>query len=239
MPAVSVEPASGRWRLASRGGANVVDTREGVIGTDRIDGREWKMPEAHGSPFMPIALSADRALVLEPRLDLASPIANPLGAFMYVLAAAPRWRSTVWALGPEGATDLGTSRLELQCQPLPLTGRGVCHIFDASRTRFFTVDAGTREITAVSALPGRFFMGEEPHSAWITGWYQSGLVAIRPGPADAIRIAGPNDSSPHLLAVSDRVAAGVWYEVPPTATLRVDPISEGIGTSVIRIYKID
>jgi hypothetical protein len=188
---------------------------------------------------MPIALAADRALVMEPRFDLASPMASPFGAFMYVLASGPRWRSTIWALGPEGASDLGTSRLELQCQPLPLSGRGVCHIFDASRTRFFTLDAGTREFTAVSALPGRFFMGEEPHGAWITGWYQSDLVAIRPGPADAVRIVGPNDARPHMLAVAERVAAGVWYEVPPTATFRVDPIAEGIGNSVIRIYAID
>jgi hypothetical protein len=82
-------------------------------------------------------------------------------------------------------------------------------------------------------------VGEEPNGAWITGWYESGLVAVRLGPADAIRLAGPNDSRPHTMAVSDRAAAGVWYEVPPTATISVDPFSEGIGTSTIRIYSID
>lgn len=238
-PAVSLDARTGRWRLVSRTGVNAVETREGTIGTDETRSHEWSVPEGRGSTFMPVAMSGDRALVLEPRFDLASSLAHPLGTFLSVLASGPQWRSTLWALGPDGATDLGTSRLELQCQSLPLTGRGVCHIFDASRTRFFVMDASARSITAATALPGRFFTGDEPSGGWITGWYQSGLIAVRPTPVDAIRVAGPHDTQPHLIAVSDRAAAGVWYEVSPTAALRVDPIAEGMGRSVVRIYPLD
>jgi len=39
------------------------------------------------------------------------------------------------------------------------------------------MDAGTRGITAVASLPGRFFAGEQPQGAWITGWYQSSPIA--------------------------------------------------------------
>jgi hypothetical protein len=42
-----------------------------------------------------------------------------------------------------------------------------------------------------------------------------------------------------MLAVSDRAAAGVWHEIPATSGIRVDPIYEGIGTTMIRIYPID
>jgi Zn-dependent protease with chaperone function len=238
-PAVSLDRNNNQWRLATRAGVNFVETREGVIGTNQIDSQEWKVPEGHGSPFMPIAMSGDRALVLEPRIDLASSMGNPLGTFMFVLASMPRWRSTLWALGPDGASDLGTSRLELQCQPIPVADHGACHIFDASRTRFFTMDAETRDMTAIASLPGRFFVSEEPQGEWMTGWYQSGLVAVRLGPIDAIRVAGPHDSRPHMLVASDRAAAGVWYEIPATSTLRVDPISEGLGTSVVRIYSVN
>jgi heat shock protein HtpX len=238
-PSVSLDPQSKRWRLGSAAGVDVVEAREGVIGSDEIRSYQWKMPEGHGSPFMPIALSGNRALVLEPRPDLSSPITNPLGAFMFVLANAPHWRSTIWAVGDEGATDLGTSRLELECHLLPLADRGVCQIFDASRTRFFTMDAATRGITAVGSLPGRFFVGEAPRGPWITGWYRSDLVAVRLAPAGAIRIAGPDGARAHTLAVSDRAAAGVWFQMPATSTLRVDPISETLGSSVIRIYEID
>jgi len=218
---------------------NVIDGHEGVIGTQEITSYRWNMPEGHGAPFMPIALSGERALAVEPRLDLASPLANPLGTFMYVLASMPRWRSTLWALGPDGPQDLGTSRLELQCHPLPLADRGACHIFDASRTRFFAVDAGTHAFIPVGSLPGRFYVGEEPQGDWITGWYQSDLIAVSLNSVDAIRVAGPHDSRPHMLVVADRAAAGVWYEIPPTSSIRVDPISEGIGTSTIRIYSIN
>jgi hypothetical protein len=238
-PAVSLDPVSRRWRLASRAGVTVVDARNGVVGTDQIDSHQWSLPEGHGSPFMPIGLSGDRALVLEPRIDLGSPAADPLGPFMYVLASAPRWRSTIWALGLVGATDLGTSRFELECHLLVTADRGACHIFDASRTRFFTMDAGSRRITPVASLPGRFFVGEEPGGPWITGWYQSSSIAVRLAPADAIRVVGPDGSRAPMLAVSERAAAGLWYQFPATAILRGDAVSEGPGTTLVRIYAID
>jgi len=195
------------------------------------------VPEGHSSPFIPIALAGDRALALEPRPDLASPITDPLGGLAFVLANAPRWRSTIWALGPDGPVDLGTSRLELECHRL-LDG-GACQIFDASRTRFFAMDAGARSFTAVASLPGRFFAGEEPQGSWITGWYQSGLVALRLAPVDAIRVAGPNGARAHMLAASDRAAAGVWYQIPAMSGIRVGAIYEQTGASIIRIYAID
>ncbi len=238
-PSVSLDPNSGRWRLASPAGVDVVEAREGVVGTEQVNSYRWNMPKGHGSPFMPIALSGDRALALEPRPDLASPMTNPLGVFMFVLASAPHWRSTIWALGPDGASDLGTSRLELECHLLPLAGGGACQIFDASRTRFFTMDAATHGITAVASLPGRFFVGEHPRGGWITGWYQSAVVAVRLAPVDAIRVVGPDGARAHMLAVSERAAAGVWYQVPATSSISIDPISGGMGTSIIRIYPID
>ena len=197
------------------------------------------MPAAHGVPFLPIALSADRLLAVEPRLDLSSPAADPLGALVFVLASAPSWRSTIWSLGPDTSEDLGTSRFELECHRLPLADRGACQIFDASRTRFFALDAGTRSITPVASLPGRFFVDEEPRNAWITGWYQSSPLAVRLAPADAIRVAGPHGEHAHLLAASDRVVAGVWHQMRVTSGMRVDAADQDTVTSLIRIYTID
>lgn len=188
---------------------------------------------------MPIAVAGDRVLAIEPRADLSSAITNPFGALVFVLASAPHWRSTLWALGPEGASDLGTSRLELQCHVLPLDDRGVCHVFDASRTRFFTVDATTRDIAPVASLPGRFFSGEEARGTWITGWYRSSPIAVRVGPADAIRIEDPQGDRAHMLAVSDRAAAGVWHQMPATPSMTVGPIYQWTGTSLIRVYQLD
>ena len=239
MPAVSLDPQSKRWRLASQAGLGAVDAREGVIGSDQIHSYRWSVPARPAAPFVPIALSGDRALALEPRPDLASPVIDPLGALVFVFASAPRWRSTIWALGPDGAVDLGTSRLELECHRLALAERGACQIFDASRTRFFAMDAVTGGITAVASLPGRFYVGAEPQGSWITGWYQSSPIAVRLAPVDAIRVAGPHGARAHMLAVSDRAAAGVWYQVPATAGIRIDPIFQGTGTSIIRIYPID
>ena len=156
-----------------------------------------------------------------------------------MLASGPQWRSTIWTVGPDGARDLGTSRLEVECHPLPLAGRGACQIFDASRTRFFTMDAAGGDITAVASLPGRFLVGDEPQGSWITGWYQSSPVAVRLDPVDAIRIAGPGDARPHILVASDRAAAGVWYQPRSTAGMRVEPIFQAAGTSTIRIYALE
>jgi hypothetical protein len=238
-PSVSLDPNSKRWRLVSGAGVNAVEAREGVIGTEQIESYRWNMPQGHGLPFMPIAQSGDRALVVEPRPDLSSPVTNPLGAFMFVLASGPHWRSTIWALGPDGATDLGTSRLELQCHFVPLANEGACQIFDASRTRFFVMDARTRAIRPVASLPGRFYVSEEPQGSWINGWHHSGPVAVRLAPADAIQIVGPDGARAHVLAVSDRAAAGVWYHIAATSSIRVDPISDMTGASIVRIYSIE
>ncbi len=235
-PAVSLDAKSRRWRLASRAGVNEVEAREGVVGTDQVNSYRWSVPTGRMTPFIPIALSGDRALAVEPRPDLSSPISDPLGAFMFVFASAPRWRSTIWALGPDGASDLGTSRLELQCHVLPLADRGACHIFDASRTRFFAIDAQTRGITAAASLPGRFFAGEDPQGAWLTGWYQSSPIAVRLAPADAIRVADQHGDRAHMLTVSDRSAAGVWHQMPAASGISVSPLYPETGTSIVRIY---
>ena len=236
LPAVSLDAKSRRWRLASRTGVNVVEASEGVVGTEHVNSYRWSVPTGRLTPFIPIALSADRALAIEPRPDLAAPISDPLSAFMFVFASAPRWRSTIWALGPDGAHDLGTSRLELQCHVLPLADRGACHIFDASRTRFFAIDAQTRGITPVASLPGRFFASHEPQGAWVTGWYQSSPIAVRLAQPAAIRVSDERGASAHMLTVSDRSAAGVWHQMPATSGLRVDPLYPETGTSVVRIY---
>ena len=238
-PVVSLDRPSRRWRLANRAGLNAVEAKEGVVGTDQISAYQWNVPQRQGAAFMPIALAGDRALAIEPRADLSSAITNPFGALVFVLASAPHWRSTLWALGPEGASDLGTSRLELQCHMLPLDDRGVCHIFDASRTRFFTVDATTRDIAPIASLPGRFFSSEEARGTWITGWYRSSPIAVRLGPADAIRIEDPQGDRAHMLSVSDRAAAGVWHQVPATPSTSVQPIYQWTGTSLIRVYELD
>jgi heat shock protein HtpX len=238
-PAVSLDPKSKRWRLASQAGANVVEAREGVIGTEQIDSYRWSVPPDRSLPLMPVALSGDRALAIEARPDLMSPVTDPLGTLVFVFASAPQWRSTLWALGPDGARDLGTSRLEIQCHVLSLAERGVCHVFDASRTRFFAMDAPTRGITAVASLPGRFFTQGASPGAWIIGWHESDPLAVRLAPIDAIRVVGPDGARAHQLAVSDRAAAGVWYQMPATSSLRVEPIGRDIGTSVIRIYPIE
>ena len=66
----------------------------------------------------------------------------------------------------------------------------------------------------------------------------SRLTAVRLAPADAIRVVGPQDARPQLLAVSEHAAAGVWYQVSPTPGLRVEPVSQDMGTSIIRIYSL-
>lgn len=72
MPAVSLDRGSKRWRLANRAGINVLETREGVIGTGQIETHKWNVSQRGALPFIPIAWSGDRALALEPRFDLAS-----------------------------------------------------------------------------------------------------------------------------------------------------------------------
>jgi hypothetical protein len=236
---LSLDAKSKRWRLTSQAGVTVVETRDGVVGTDHVNDYEWSVPAGRASILMPIAVSGDRALLLEPRPDLAAPLTDPLGTLVFVLANAPRWRSTLWALGPDGSSDLGTSRLEVECHPLSVDGHGACQIFDGSRTRFFTMDASTRGITAMASLPGRFFGGKDSQGGWTTGWYQSNLIAVRLEPAAAVRVVGPNDARPQLLALSERAVAAVWHQVAPTSGIRVEPIQEATGTSVIRIYPIE
>lgn len=242
-PTMSLDAKSKRWRLTSRAGANVIEAREGVIGSDRITNYRWSVPEGRSALFMPIAQSGDRVLAVEPRPDLTFPAIDPLGAFVFLLASGPQWRSTIWTLGPDEARDLGTSRLELECHPVPLAARGACQIFDASRTRFFAVDAGAGDITAVASLPGRFQAGGEPQGSWITGWYQSEPVAVRLDPVDAIRVVGAGDARAHMLSASDHAAAGVWYPPRAATGIRVEPMPmyqayQPSGTSLVRIYPL-
>jgi len=65
------------------------------------------------------------------------------------------------------------------------------------------------------------------------------LVSVEPhrvhlAPADAIRVAGPHGAHARRLEVSERAAAGVWYQGPATSTIRVDPIYQSTVASTIR-----
>jgi hypothetical protein len=234
-PALSLDTKSKRWRLASPG-VDGVDTREGVIGTRQIESHRWPVPAGRGAPIVPIVAAGDRALAIEPRADLIAPITNPFGGLMFALSSAPRLRSTMWALGPDGAVDLGTSRLELTCQRL--SAGGVCQIFDATRTRFFTMDAMTHAVSAAASLPGRFFSTGESQGQWISGWYRSALVAVRLAPADAIQVVDPGGGRPHMLIAAAHAAAGVWYRIPVASAMRVDPYGQAT-TCLVRIYAVD
>jgi hypothetical protein len=237
-PAVSLDPKSKRWRLARRAGVDALEAHDGVIGTVEINRHRWSVPDSHASPFMPIALSGDRALAIEPRLDLALPIADPFGALLFAFASAPRWRSTIWTLGPDGARELGTSRLQVECR-LPSVGdRGACQIFDASRTRFFAMGPVTGAIEAIGSLPGRFFASEDRQGGWIVGWYQSSPLAVHLTAAEAIRIADSHGARAHMLAASEHAVAGVWHQIPASAGMRVEPIYQATGTSLVRVYSI-
>ena len=62
---------------------------------------------------------------------------------------------------------------------------------------------------------------------------------MRLAPADAVRVVGPDGGYAHMLAVSERAAAGVWHQVPEAAGLHIEPLNERTGTSIIRVYSIN
>ena len=71
------------------------------------------------------------------------------------------------------------------------------------------MDARTPGITAAASLPGRLYVGEELQGAWITGWSRSGPIGMRLAPVDAVRIVEAQGADAHMLALSDRAAAGI------------------------------
>ena len=177
---------------------------------------------------------------LRTAIKLSAPaITNLAPSYDFGASACPLRPRANAPIGPEGPRNLGTSRLELDCHALPLAGRGACQIFDASRTRFFEMDAGTGAIRRVASLPGRFFVGDEPHGSWLTGWYQSGLVAVRLAPAAAVRVAGPDGARAHMLSASDRAVAAVLASIPAGCRHARRTDLSATSTSLIRIYRIE
>ena len=122
MPALSLDPKGNRWRLRARQATawwKAEQASSVPIGSTAIGGtcrRRMGCRSCQSRSRGIVRSGSSRGSISLRRSTILS------SALIFVFASAPHWRSTIWALGPNGTVDLGTSRLELDCRLCRSTG---------------------------------------------------------------------------------------------------------------------
>jgi hypothetical protein len=218
---LSVGPDDRTWRVVGSDSSGRLVHVEGVIGADTSTHGRWTSNSTRGA-MVAVTSTGTSAVVVETRYGSGPPLGLwQLAAFM----PTSMTESHIWAVGPNGDTSLGVSRLDVRCvteQRGPQ--RLACIAFDGSRSRLVSIDPRTRELTPIAHVDGRLYSYARLAHGWLSGWQGQGPVAIRLDSREGFRVASsPNQAVSHLAA-----AGGV-----------IGALSYGNGVSSVRLYALD
>jgi Zn-dependent protease with chaperone function len=218
---LSVDRSTNRWRVVGfeSGEVTLVEGEIGGVGEQR-----WTV--ARGRPgLFAVAAAGRSAVAVESTYEPNALQARGFWQLALFLPLADM-SSHIWHIDASGRRDLGLSRAEVRCVSeqvgLP---RLACVAFDGTRSRVVTLDPGTGRVTPVAVLKGRFFFDSRVMNGWLTGWNESGPVALQLDRAEIVRVGvDPGGPVPSSLAAADDMVAAVTYGDPG---------------SVVRLYAIE
>jgi hypothetical protein len=175
---LSIRPEDRRWRVIGSARRDIVRA-EGVIGGTNVETTQWPAPEATGPLPRVISASGSSALVVETHFD--ADLMASLTPWRWIwLPAAGIPMSQVWRVAGDSRIHLGASYVESRCFAGALADdRLVCTAFDGTRTRLTSVDPATGRIDPIGTLEGRFASYQRATTGWLTGWCDSGPIALR------------------------------------------------------------
>jgi Zn-dependent protease with chaperone function len=209
---VSVDRESRRWRMVGRRAGEDLASIEGQLEDDQQQPTEWRSPGADGGELEVLGVAGDRAVALERRPLPGLLSERYFSMWMLLIQPQPRSEIHFWAFDKRGRTKLATSRFDPSCRlSSALDGPGLCAAFDGLRTRFFTVDPGSRSLTNVAAVDGRFVLNGHSDRDWLNGWWDRGPALLRPTTHEALRVQETYGERLSQLAIGDAVIASISY----------------------------
>lgn len=176
-PQLSFDSTTRRWRLLGWNQRRAVIAAGGVLGSPEVRRREWTSPARDGGWVKSLAASNEHMLLVEAHYTPG------------LLQRCGLWR-LAWLVQPDletrfrfasTAQDLGivTSRLDATCFAGALNRESLtCSAFDGTRTRFISVDPGSRQVSQLGWIDGRYASSSRPNNGWLTGWHNSTPMAL-------------------------------------------------------------
>ncbi len=222
-PSLSVDRATGRWRVMGWRDDESIVRVEGIIGTADVQTRQWPAVHTRGSYIDGLAAVGSEVLVVEKRYDG--------GLVAHLIPHRWTWArllqpynevSRYATISDLGRRTFGESKLGVDCLADVLLDGLACTVDDGTRTHAVTIDARSGRVEGIGFLDGHFVSDQNVAPGWLTGWAGSRPVAIRLSTREAFQLS--NRSGPaSLLSVSgDRLVALMFGDTQ--LTVRVFPL---------------
>lgn len=203
-PQLSFESTSHQWRMLGWNQRRSVIAAGGVLGTSGVRRQEWTSPEPGGGWVKSLAASEQNMLQVEAHYKPG------------LLQRCGLWR-LAWLVQPDPETqfrfastgqELGVvvSRLDATCFAGALNGQNLlCSAFDGTRTRFISVDPGSRQVSQLGWVDGRYASTSRPNNGWLSGWRNSTPIALNLQRHIAVRGERTRDNRVFAIAGADDV----------------------------------
>jgi Zn-dependent protease with chaperone function len=204
--------SSRQWRLLGWKEDGDIASVEGRVGDDAARETRWKPPESDEDNVQPLSVSASGDLLAFETRYL-SRLGGALGQWSRLFRPLIRTDVRFWTVNERGQSAFAASRLSLSCFGSPDDEPATCTAFDGRRTRFITIDPGTRQLTALASLDERFIFRGASGGGWVSGWMDNrwadgGPLVLNARTRQGIRVAGRR---PYKLTVSGKTLAAVSW----------------------------
>jgi hypothetical protein len=206
-PSLSLDRATGRWRLTGWAADPSIVRAEGNIGAPEVQMKRWPSAFTRGRYVDALTTAGPDALIVEKQYEwrLFDRLIPWQWTWARLLVRPYDPRSRYATPSDRGPRTLGVSKLDIDCLPDVLDDPGLtCSAYDGARTRIVKIDATTGQVEGLAFLDGHFVADQHVVPGWLTGWVESRPVAIRLSTHEALHVPGPTT----LLSVAgDKLAA--------------------------------
>ena len=244
-PSLSLDRATGGWRVMGRRDDRSIVRVEGVLGASGVQRMRWPAENTFGGYARAVTTAGSDMLVFETRYD-SGPLARVLPwQWAWGLLLPFNQVSRFTTVSDSGRRTFGESRLAVDCMADVLPGDGlVCSVYDGTRTHIVQIAARTGNVEGIGWLDGHFHGNQNVVRGWLTGWAVAGAVAIRLTTGEVLRMPASAGAVSSVSVAGDRLAAVGWgnghftvrvYPLPPdTRTAGNDARARGTVLTAVR-----
>jgi hypothetical protein len=208
VPSLSLNRATGGWRVMGRRDDRSFVRVEGVLGTSGVQRRRWPAEDTFGGYARAVTTAGSDMLVFETRYD-SGPLARVIPwQWTWGLVQPFNPVSRFTTIGDGGRRTFGESMLDVDCMPDVLPGDGlVCSVHDGTRTHIVRIAARTGNVEGIGWLDGRFYGDQNVVRGWLTGWAGRRAVAIRLTSGEVFHMPESAGAVSSVSVAGDRLAA--------------------------------
>lgn len=211
---LTYEARANQWVAVGRDRAGQLVRATGTVRHAGAEMTTWKVPTERKAGIETIGTQGGAALIVEKRYMFGAVHRMVLGGIAPGAFLAPTYsESQLWRLRDGRRIEAGRSLLDASCVNDTLGDpRLVCTAFDGTQTRIVAIDIDSGAVTAVTTIDGHFRTGMGGTRGWLTGWADSGPLALRLATRQAIHPPVPVREYVSLVAATDAVMGTVAWK---------------------------